>query len=311
MPFSLSTSWNAFRHSSGEEMLEEILALGFTGVELSFNLTRSMVDGVKKAAGEGRVRVSSVHNYCPVPDGMERHRALPDCYSMSSPDREERAAAVKFAKRSIDTAAELNAAAVVLHCGRVEMPDRTRDLIAVCRRGERESALFCGTREAFIREREQAAGVFFSNALRSLEELDAYASRLKIRLGIENRFYYREIPSFEETGEIFRRFGGSSLCFWYDTGHGRIMEDLGFAAPDGFLGRYSRILGGLHLHNVKDFQDHLPPSADGDIDFRLIAGEIRQCPVRVIEAHHPAAGESVSGSRSFLERIIDAQGAFP
>ncbi len=287
-------------------MLLEILSLGFTEVELGFNLTRKMVDGVKKASGKRGFRVSSVHNYCPVPEGMERGKALPDCYSMSSTDRQERAAAVKFAKRSIDTAAELNAEAVVLHCGRVEIKDRTREMISLRLKGEEGNALLAQTRKEFIRERRNAAGVFFSNALRSLEELDAYASRRGIKLGIENRFYYREIPSFEETGEIFRRFTGSSLCFWYDTGHGRIIENLGFAAAGAFMARYSFFLGGLHLHNVKDFQDHLPPSADGEIDFRSMAAEIRGCPLRVIEAHAPASGESVSGSLSFLERIIHA-----
>ncbi|NLE91499.1 MAG: sugar phosphate isomerase/epimerase [Elusimicrobia bacterium] len=306
MPFSLSTSWNAFRHSSGEEMLFEILSLGFTEVELGFNLTREMVDGVKKASEKHGFRVSSVHNYCPVPEGMERGKALPDCHSMSSTDRQERAAAVKFAKRSIDTAAELNAEAVVLHCGRVEIKDRTREMIALRLKGEEENALLAQTRKEFIRERKNAAGVFFSNALRSLEELDAYASRRGIKLGIENRFYYREIPSFEETGEIFRRFAGSSLCFWYDSGHGRIIENLGLAAAGAFMARYSFFLGGLHLHNVKDFQDHLPPSADGEIDFRSMAAEIRECPLRVIEAHAPASGESVSESLSFLERITHA-----
>jgi len=287
-------------------MLLEILSLGFTEVELGFNLTREMVDGVKKASGKRGFRVSSVHNYCPVPEGMERGKALPDCYSMSSTDRQERAAAVKFAKRSIDTAAELNAEAVVLHCGRVEIKDGTREMIALRLRGEEGNALLAQTRKKFIRERKNAAGVFFSNALRSLEELDAYASRRGIKLGIENRFYYREIPSFEEIGEIFRRFTGSSLCFWYDTGHGRIIENLGFAAAGAFMARYSFFLGGLHLHNVKDFQDHLPPSADGEIDFRSMASEIRECPLRVIEAHAPASGESVSGSLSFLERITHA-----
>lgn len=304
MPFSLSTSWNAFRHSSGEEMLFEIEALGFTDVELGFNLSREMLDGVKKEVSARRMRVSSVHNYCPVPDGMERQKALPDCFSMSSGDTAERAAAVKFAKRSVDTAAELGAGAVVLHCGRVEMEDSTRELIGLCRQGGAGSAVFEEKRAGFISERAAAAEVFFSNTLRSLDELAAYAARRNVKLGVENRFYYREIPSFSEIDGIFRRFGGSCLCFWYDTGHGRIMEDLGLAGPDGFIERYSSFLGGLHLHNVKNYRDHLPPAAQGgEIDFNPLSSVIRGCPVRVIEAHHPASGEEIVGSLSFLKRI--------
>ncbi|MFA5320277.1 MAG: sugar phosphate isomerase/epimerase [Candidatus Omnitrophota bacterium] len=287
-------------------MLFEIRALGFEAVELSFNLSREMVNGALAAVSNRQIRVSSVHNYCPVPDDMERQKALPDCFSMSSPDPSQRAAAVRYAKKSIDTAAELGAKAVVLHCGRVEMPDMTRDLIELCLRGKREDRLFGDKRDLFIAEREAIAGAFFANTLRSLEELERYASFRKIKLGIENRFYYREIPSFEETAEIFDRFSGSCLCFWYDTGHGRIMENLGFAGQGGFLNRYSSYLGGMHLHNVRDYRDHLPPAVPGgEIDFRELRVFMRNCPLRVIEAHHPASAAGISGSLSFLEGIIN------
>ena len=287
-------------------MLFEIRALGFESVELSFNLSRAMVGEALAEVSKRQIRVSSVHNYCPVPDDMERQKALPDCYAMSSPDPSQRAAAVKYAKKSIDTAAELGAEAVVLHCGRVEIADKTRELIELCRQGKREDRLFGETKSLFICAREAAAGAFFPNTLRSLEELERYASSRKIKLGIENRFYYREIPSFEETAAIFDRFAGSCLCFWYDTGHGRILEDLGFAGQGGFLERYSSYLGGMHLHNVRNYQDHLPPALPGgEIDFRDMRVFLRNCPVRVIEAHHPASAAEISGSLAFLEGIIN------
>ena len=78
MAFSLSASWNSYRHSDGKEMIFEIKKLGFEEVELSFNLTADMVNAVKDMVRDGLIKISSVHNYCPVPDGIPREIALPD-----------------------------------------------------------------------------------------------------------------------------------------------------------------------------------------------------------------------------------------
>jgi len=46
MPLALSTSWNAYRYNDAGSLLFEIKQLGFSNIELSFNLTAQMVDEI-------------------------------------------------------------------------------------------------------------------------------------------------------------------------------------------------------------------------------------------------------------------------
>ena len=191
MSLVLSTSWNAFRHKNGKDMLFEISRLGFKEAELSFNLSASMVKGIEEFLKNGPIKIASLHNFCPIPAGISREEALPDCFAMSSTDDNTRALSVKFAKNTIDVAQRFNAKAVVLHCGRVEIPGRTRKLISLYMDGRKDSPEFIQLRDDMIKERESLSKPFLENTLRSLEELNLYAEKKGIFLGVETRYYYR------------------------------------------------------------------------------------------------------------------------
>ena len=62
-----STSWNSHRHFNGEDMLAEIVGMGFEYVELSHGLRVSHLEGVLQFVARGDVKISSVHNFCPMP----------------------------------------------------------------------------------------------------------------------------------------------------------------------------------------------------------------------------------------------------
>ncbi len=62
-----STCWNSHRHQDGEEMIDEILSLGFDHVELSHGIKLSLLPGIMRAVEAGKVRVAGVHNYFPAP----------------------------------------------------------------------------------------------------------------------------------------------------------------------------------------------------------------------------------------------------
>jgi len=303
MDFVLSTSWNAFRHSDGKELIDEIKKLGFREVELSFNLTDTILQGVSALVRENQIRVASLHNFCPIPQGLRREEALPDCYSMASCNEEERKAALKFTRRTIDTASSLGAQAVVLHCGRVEMPDATRELIELYNRGEKESDKFRALREDVERKRKSQAGPFFENTLRSLEELSRYAQKLGIALGVETRFYFCEIPSFQELGIILEELKGSKVFYWHDTGHAQVREHLGFEKHKEYLQAYAARMLGIHLHDVSGCRDHLAPSR-GKIDFAFLKPYLNNACLRVIEAHHPATAEDLQAAKAFLGRVL-------
>jgi len=304
MTLAISTSWNAYRFDDGEKLLFEISQLGFKAVELSFNLNSKMVDEIAGSARKLAISIESLHNYCPIPDGLSRKQALPDCYSLASLDKEERFLAVKYAKRSIDTASGLGAKVVVLHCGRVEVPDYTRQLINLYNQSKKNSAEFMELKEKMSRERALEAGKFLVQALISIEELNTYAKLKGVLLGIETRFYHREIPNIDEIGIILDKFINSQVYYWHDTGHAQLMENLGFLRHGDFLEKYGQRLIGVHLHDILGCQDHLAP-LEGKIDFTILKPYLKQDTLKVIEAHHPATVEAVIKSRNFISQLYD------
>ncbi len=304
MPLVFSTSWNAFRFDKARDMLFEIKKLGFADLELSFDLSVSMVAEIAELIKKNGLKVRSAHNFCPYPEALERKEALPDCYSIASIDDKERELAVKYTKRTIDTASLLGAQTVVLHCGRVQMQDQTRELIDLYEHGLKDTENFRSLKEEFLKERASIARPFFDHALNSLAELNKYAEEKSINLGIENRFYYREIPNLEEIGLILEEFKSSRIFYWHDTGHAQVMENLGFAHHKDYLNLYGKRMLGVHIHNVIGCQDHQAP-INGRIDFSELRNHVNKDTLKVIEAHQPATAKDIKKSKELLEKIFD------
>ncbi|MFH1281589.1 MAG: sugar phosphate isomerase/epimerase [Candidatus Omnitrophota bacterium] len=304
MRLAISTSWNASRFSDGAKLLFEIDQLKFRAIELSFNLTAGMVESIAKESARLGIRIQSLHNYCPIPAGLNCQQALPDCYSLASLDQHERLLAVKYTKSTIDTASRLGAKAVVLHCGRVQIPDSTRQLINLYNRGFKDQADFIKLKEEMICQRASHAAVFFEQALKSLEELNTYAKIKDVLLGVETRFYHCEIPDIFEIGIILKKFCNSQIYYWHDTGHAQLMENLGFAKHKDFLDLYGNSLIGVHLHDILGCQDHLAPLT-GNMDFALLKPYLKPDTLKVIEAHYPASVKDLIKSRDFISRIYD------
>ena len=153
---AFSTCWNSGRHTSGDEMLREIQALGFKLIELGHGIRISLMPGIQKMFDAGEVRFSSLHNFCPLP--VEVMSASPDCYEFSAAGKSERDRAVKQTLQTLDFAERLNAPFVVLHCGSISMNPITDELIALAQNGGLLSRKYVRKKIDAVRTRERAAG---------------------------------------------------------------------------------------------------------------------------------------------------------
>src|SRR5205809_2085013 len=169
---AFSTCWNSGRHTSGDEMLREIQALGFNLIELGHGIRISLLPGIQKMFDAGEVQFSSLHNFCPLP--VEIMRASPDCYKFSAAHSKERERAVKLTFQTIDFAARLGAPFVVLHCGEVEMNPITDELIALVRNGQLLSREYVRKKLKAVQIRESAAPPYLERVKDSLKQIAEY-----------------------------------------------------------------------------------------------------------------------------------------
>lgn len=298
--FSLSTSWNSILHEKGTDIINEIKDLGFDTVELNFALTPEIVDEILDLKCNGVIKVSSLHNICPLPEGVEPDEASPDYYSMASLDEKERRLAVEAAKNTIAYAKKFSAAAVVLHAGRVQIKDRTRELASLADDRDRFDTL----RRDMIHERDEKKGGYLESVFKSLDELVPYAEQMGIALGLENRYYYREIPLIEELEEIFDRFRSDGLYYWHDVGHAEVFDRLGLVRHKDLLDKFSDRLIGMHLHDIIGLvTDHRAPGF-GTFDFKILKPYLTNKTIKVLEVHQPAHAEEVRNGARYLASLL-------
>jgi sugar phosphate isomerase/epimerase len=119
---------------------------------------------------------------------------------------------------------------------------------------------------------------------RSLMELAEYAAQMGVRLGLENRFHYNEIPLPDELDDLLDLGGAEVLGYWHDVGHAQVLQHLGFGTHEEWLRRFAGPQGrviGVHLHDVVGVTDHLAAGL-GQVDWDMVArylpaGALRTC----------------------------------
>lgn len=282
--FSISTVWNARSASDAASMVKELKGMGFDRIELNFTLTsRDIYDIISLKEREG-IEITSLHNFCPIPEGLTPDEASPDYYSLSSLDEDERKKAMDATKITIETARKLGAAVVILHLGYVSVKDKTRRLARHLGNKDNYGRIIRLMRE----ERQGLAARHFEKTHLSVEELLRSAKAEDIILGIENRYYYREIPSLDEIGVLLDRFDDDHVGYWHDAGHAQIFQNLRLLEHKDYLDRYASRLVGIHLHDITGMDDHLAP-LQGDFDFSVLRPYIKKDIPLVLEIHYPEA----------------------
>lgn len=303
--YSISTAWNIEKDKSAQDIIKEIENANFSQIELNFAITSALLKELTNIILKKDLQITSIHNYCPVPEEAGGNIS-PDYFSLASLDENEREKGVEYTKRTIDTAANLSAKAVVLHCGRVEMGNcYSRKLIKLYKEGKAFSDEYKQIIFEMTEERKQKSRPYLESAIKSIKELASYAKRRNVSIGIETRYYYQEIPQFEEFEKIFDSVPEPNLFYWHDSGHAQCAQNLGITSHVAYLKRYSYKMIGVHLHDTEGTQDHRLPG-EGDLNFKILRPYINSKTVKVLEPHPPVDVEKLRKSVKYLDRILNS-----
>ena len=261
---AFSTCWNSGRHTDGAEMLREIVDLGFDRVELGHGIRISLMPGIQQMYDKGKVKFSSLHNFCPLP--VEVLSASPDCYQFSSPYGKERERAIKQTFQTIDFAERLGAPFIVMHLGEVPMKPVTDSFIKLARKGELLSRKYIRAKIRAVEKREAASAMYLERVKDCLHRIVEYAAGKKVKFGIEGRRGYEEIPSERELPALLDELNSPQVGYWHDFGHIQIKENLAFLDHAEWLRQIGARTFGCHVQDcIWPAQDHQPPFA-GDVD---------------------------------------------
>lgn len=268
---SISTMWGAQgRYADLGEMVDGVRAAGGERMEINYMPTREQLE---QLLARPDLVVSSVHNICPRPTDATGAR-IPDP-SLVARDDAERRHAVALAKATMDLACRLGADAIVIHAGELTLlPEEEQRLDALYRAGEAETNEFATLRERIVAVRRAVAPPARERLIASLRDLVPYAEATGVRLGLESRQDYRDIPALDDCEVIFGAFDSPMLGYWHDTGHAQRQANLGYTPHEAWLAQLGGRLVGFHLHDCLGLRDHLIPGR-GRVDFRMVVSYLR------------------------------------
>jgi sugar phosphate isomerase/epimerase len=290
---ALSTMWAVGRFPNLADFFTSGRQLGFTRFELNHAIDSAMLAGLTLDG-----LISGVHEPCPADIStaeLSRRNWL-----ISAPDEEDRQQGVLAMRRSIDLASTLGAPAVIVHPGRVDIdPALESDLVDLYKAGRFGQPEYLQAKAALMTARAAQARTNMQSVRRSLVELAGYAVQRGIRLGLENRFHYRDIPQPDEMEELLGLGLGDVVGYWHDIGHAQVLEHLGFAPHTEWLQRFAGRMVGIHLHDVVGATDHLP-AGSGEVDWEMVSGYLPATALRTCEFHASASPQQVAAARAWL-----------
>ena len=294
---SLSTMWGVRKFDQLADMFLAAPRLGFSGVELNHQVSPAMLQGVDFAS----FPVTSIHEPCPaeIPaDTLKKQDIL-----ISSPDEERRRQGVASIRRSIDLAKQLGSKVIVIHSGMVQVdPSWEKRLVVLFREGRKDTNEYQEIQHDMQTARLAMVPPCLAAVEKSLRELLEYAAPLGIRLGLENRYHYFDIPSPDEMAHFLSLAGSDRLGFVYDTGHAHAMDQLGFYSQQDWLDRFADRIILAHLHDAVGVDDHQTPGL-GTLDFKGLAGYLPPSALRTMEVQRYHNYEQI---KQGIHYLVDA-----
>jgi sugar phosphate isomerase/epimerase len=221
---------------------------------------------------------------------------------LASTNAADRARSVDAHKGTIDAATEHGAKAIVIHLGNTGVMTRQPALSDTIARHGRLSDEHLQMRDAAWQEREAAKGHHLEAAIDSIRTLGQHALGSGVRLGLECRDGYFEIPSLDELAEILAACDGLPVGYWHDAGHGAKLDYLGFLEHEELLRRYGSQLVGMHIHDTRASRDHQAPG-QGTTDFAMLGRYLRPDTIRTLELSRSVTAAEITQALDILEPL--------
>ncbi len=261
------------RYADLGDMVDGVRAAGGERIEINYMPTRAQLE---QLLARPDLVVSSVHNICPRPtDAAGQRIADPSLVAM---DDAERHHAVALTKATMDLARRLGSDAIVVHAGELTvLPEEEQRLDELFRAGAAETDEtdeFATVRARIVTARRDGAGPALERLIASLRALAPYAEAIGVRLGLESRQDYRDIPILDDCDTIFGSIASPMVGYWHDTGHAQRQANIGYTPHEAWLQQLGNRLVGFHLHDCLGLRDHLIPGR-GRVDFAMVVSYLR------------------------------------
>lgn len=275
---SLSTSYLQRKFAGdGYAMLQEAADMGFEYVELGHSTTMGTMDGIERAVKEGVVKVSSLHNFCPVPPFAKG--AAPNLFSPATRNALESRQWRRHTSNTLEFARMFGAKAVVCHCGELSYFFRRPDSKIAAILDEKgyeglESAdgylkLVEKFKKKAARRSEKRD---YKNIAKNISALHETAEEIGVFFGLENREAYPELPLDWNIAAFFEALRDLPRAkFWHDVGHSKRKELARIYTQMELAECTADIVCGWHLHDCSESgKDHIA-IGKGCIDFKAIS----------------------------------------
>lgn len=294
-------------------MLREIRDLGFQYAELSHGIRISLLPGILESVDAGDIKISTLHNFCPLPMGISW--PAPNLFKFSAEDRREHDSALKHSLKTIETAKRVGAKLVVLHSGSADLKsnslfsrniDYQEKLEEMVLAGQQDTDKYRKLVEELETRREKRKAEPMQRSQDMIRQLADAAAENGLLLGIENREAVDEIP-FDHDLPAFLAELPENVRYWHDCGHAQIKENLGFILNHSqHLENLSPRLAGLHVHDVvksaEGMHDHCPPGV-GMIDYAALKPFVQPGHIKVLEMSPGLPPEEVAKGFAHIQSV--------
>lgn len=284
-------------------MCEEIARLGFSLVELSHGIPLCLVPGIIEAVKANIIKISSVHNFCPLPPGHVL--PAPNLYQPSSPYSKEIALWRLYTQKSIEFAHSLNAPFLVTHLGSVKfffnrISNKLNQVLTSVPVSELKSK---PEFQKITAKYSKKYAKFEKKVTEEILTILPFAASHKVKIAVENRNAVHELPSDQSLSSLIQAFQPHA-GYWHDSGHAQMKEFLGLSSQADLLEANADHLLGFHLKDLDQNGSESIALGKGSIDFNFIKKFIKPHHTVVLEVPPSMTQEDLLYSKKFLEDLI-------